>query len=32
MFGGQDMKEGPYNSLWSLDLEKLSTGKGVAWE
>jgi len=32
VFGGQDLKEGSYNSLWRLDLQIVLEGGTTAWE
>jgi len=32
IFGGQDLKEGSYNTLWRLNLKQIMDGGTTAWE
>ena len=32
VFGGQDLKEGTYNSLWKLPIKIIMEGGSTAWE
>ena len=32
VFGGQDLKEGSYNTLWKLNLKAVLDGQTTAWE
>jgi hypothetical protein len=32
VFGGQDLKEGCYNSLWKLNIKHILDGGSTSWE